>query len=257
MFTLSLYGLLLVLTYGWMVEASGDFSCKSFHTTFPSGSVSNTGSDSLFIALSPQETYETGDNGLSMYLLRPEGTVKTAGNVNDKTGKGATINSTELCVHGKLSFEVSAPTVPGVVTAIILIGSDSLDEIDVELLGGDPTHWSTNVFVFLPGEKEPMYNKYDSTERVSDSDGNIAQKHTYFIDYNLERIIWGIDGRVVRTLKKEQAGERYPSHCLRIQFGIWDASGQKGTSEWAKGPIDWGTQHERIPAHVHSMTLEC
>ncbi|SJL03436.1 uncharacterized protein ARMOST_06791 [Armillaria ostoyae] len=254
MFILSLYGLLLVLTYGWTAEASGDTSCQPFHTTFPSGSVSNTGSDSLFRALSPPETYETGDDGLAMYLLKPEGPVKRTGNVNDKIGQGATINSTELCVHGKLSFEVTAPTISGVVTAIILIGSDSFDEIDVELLGGDPTHWSTNVFVFLPGEKEPVYNKYNSVERV---DGSIAQKHTYFIDYNSDRIVWGIDEKVVRTLTKEQAGERYPSHCLRIQCGIWDASEHEGTSEWARGPIDWSEQPEKIPAYVHSMTLEC
>ncbi|KAK0457798.1 glycoside hydrolase family 16 protein [Desarmillaria tabescens] len=257
MYALSLYGLLPVYAYVWAVKASGDFSCKSFYTTFPSGSVSNTGSDSLFKALSPQETYETGDNGLVMYLLKPEGTIKTTGNVNDKLGKGATINSTEVFVHGKVSFEVSAPTVAGVVTAVILVGSDSLDEIDVELLGGDPDHWSTNVFVFLPGETEPMYGKYASTERVSDSGGSIAQKHTYSIDYDPGRIVWSIDDRVVRTLTKEQADERYPTHRVRIQFGIWDASGEEGTSEWARGPIDWSKQHEKIPAHIHSMTLEC
>lgn len=95
MFILSLYGLLLVLTYGWTAEASGDTSCQPFHTTFPSGSV---GPDSLFRALSPPETYETGDDGLAMYLLKPEGPVKRTGNVNDKIGQGATINSTEPCV---------------------------------------------------------------------------------------------------------------------------------------------------------------
>ncbi len=80
----------------------------------------------------------------------------------------------------------------------------------MELLGGDPTHWSTNVFVFLPGEKEPMYNKYNSVERV---DGSIAQKHTYFIDYNSDRIIWGIDEKVVRTLTKGQ-----PMPCPVVRF---------------------------------------
>ncbi|KAK0189144.1 glycoside hydrolase family 16 protein [Armillaria mellea] len=250
MFIFSLYGLFLILAYGWAAEAS-DSSCNPFHTTFPSGSV---GPDSFFRALSPPETYEICDDGLAMYLLKPEGSVKRTGNVNDKIGQGATINSTELCVHGNLSFEVTAPAVPGVVTAFILVGSDSLDEIDVELLGGDPTHWSTNVFVFLPGETEPMYNKYSSIERV---EGSIAQKHTYFIDYNLDRIVWGIDGNVVRTLTKEQAGERYPSHCLRIQCGIWDASEHEGTSEWARGPIDWSQQPEKISAYIHSMTLKC
>ncbi|KAK0218185.1 glycoside hydrolase family 16 protein [Armillaria fumosa] len=252
MFILSLYGLLLVLTYGRTAEASGDTSCQPFHTTFPSGSVGLA--DSPFRAISPPETYETCDNGLAMYLLKPEGAVRRTGNVNDKIGQGATINSTELCVYGKLSFEVTAPTVSGVVTAIILIGSDSSDEIDVELLGGDPTHWSTNVFVFLQGEKEPMYNKYNSVERV---DGSIAEKHTYFIDYNSDRIVWGVDGKAVRTLTKGQAGARYPSHCLRIQCGIWDASEHEGTSEWARGPIDWSQQPEKIPAYLHSMTLEC
>jgi hypothetical protein len=31
----------------------------------------------------------------------------------------------------------------------------------------------------------------------------------------------------------------YPSHLSRVRLGIWDAINSKGTSEWAKGPINW------------------
>ena len=49
----------------------------------------------------------------------------------------------------------------------------------------------------------------------------------------------------------------YPSHPARLQFGIWDASSPKGTSEWARGPIDWGITPERMSALIESIEVEC
>ncbi|KAG7444394.1 uncharacterized protein BT62DRAFT_1077737 [Guyanagaster necrorhizus] len=170
-------------------------------------------------------------------------TTLTKDYTNDKIGEGATINSTELfmCVLTPFYQHVFGQTIilgvenyplkflPQPFRAWSLQSSSdknsrtyhSKDEVDVELLGGEPIHWSTNVFVFLPGEEKPMYKKYASVEDVLGSDGSIAQRHTYFIDYyNPNKIVWDIDGNIVRTLTKEQAGERYPRYYLRIQFGI-------------------------------------
>lgn len=49
----------------------------------------------------------------------------------------------------------------------------------------------------------------------------------------------------------------YPSQPSRIQLGIWDASNPEGTSEWAKGPIDWQKAPSSISATVKSLSVEC
>ena len=49
----------------------------------------------------------------------------------------------------------------------------------------------------------------------------------------------------------------YPSHPARIQLGIWDASYPAGTSEWARGPIDWDQAPHRMSARFKSVTVEC
>ena len=49
----------------------------------------------------------------------------------------------------------------------------------------------------------------------------------------------------------------YPSHAARVQLGIWDASNPAGTSEWARGPIDWKAAPKRISATFKSVTIEC
>lgn len=49
----------------------------------------------------------------------------------------------------------------------------------------------------------------------------------------------------------------YPSHAARVQLGIWDASNPAGTSEWAKGPIDWDSAPHKMSATFRSVSVEC
>ncbi|KAF9052257.1 glycoside hydrolase [Hymenopellis radicata] len=223
-------------------------SCQSFTTTFSSLDG--------FTPLSPPNSYSTTGRVLELYLRKPDGPVKMTDGTNDKLGQGATLNSTFVFGYGKVSFEVSAPTIAGVITAFIMINS-SQDEIDVELLGGDPSHWQTNMFAPPSPDAAPEYGTFSSIENVN----NIEETHTYAIDWNSVRIEWSLDGRVVRTLMKEQTRRNgkytYPTHEMRMQLGIWDGSGAKGTAAWAKGPIDWRDTPEKIIAVVRSVSLEC
>ncbi|RDB23746.1 putative glycosidase crf1 [Hypsizygus marmoreus] len=234
--------------------------CRPFYTTFPPTSVSRNTYSAPFVAISPAGSYQTTPGGLELYLNKPEGTIKTKQGANDKTSEGATVNSTFAIHYGKVTFEVSAPAIPGVVTAAILI-ADERDEIDVELLGGDPAHWQTNIFAPTRRDKEPLFGVFSSIERVPHPNPSIAKIHSYTIDWNKERIEWGIDGRTVRTLKKEESMKggvlHYPSHPSRLQLGIWDASSPSGTSEWAKGPINWSDAPRSMKAVVRSVRVEC
>jgi len=201
--------------------------------------------------------------GVNLVLNPAAGPVavsKDGGKTNDKLGDGATLNSTFALLYGKVSFTVTATDVPGSVTALVLFGTASADEIDVEILGGDPTHWQTNVFRPAPGEAEPLYGVFGGVE--SYPNGTTASTHTYAVDWSPERIVWSVDGQVSRTLTPDQTlrnGYRhYPSALSRIQIGLWDGSSPAGTSEWAKGPIPWSKrQNKPISALIRSVTVEC
>lgn len=124
--------------------------------------------------------------------------------------------------YGKVTFEVSSPLVGGVVTAVILLGNsnnfcshrrlahiqslaDEHDEIDVELLGGDPSHWQTNIFVPTTKDKEPLWGVFSSIEDVPSnrsSEASIKDFHQYTIDWSADRIVWTVDGKITRTLMR-------------------------------------------------------
>ncbi|KAL0953713.1 hypothetical protein HGRIS_004906 [Hohenbuehelia grisea] len=173
----------------------------------------------------------------------------------------------KICTsYGRVTWVLSTDAVPGVITAAIFIADKFLgDEIDLEFLGSDPTHWQTNVFAPAPEDTTPLYGVLSSIEDIpqsrNDRRGTITEPHAYTIDWNADRIIWSIDGQPVRQLTPEQTGINgalhYPKDPMRIQLGIWDASTPIGTAEWAGGPINWQKVTKRITATIHSITVEC
>ncbi|EPQ56687.1 concanavalin A-like lectin/glucanase [Gloeophyllum trabeum ATCC 11539] len=266
-----------LLAHGLHLPVARSPDCESFYAAF-SGSTLPKG----MVAVGHGNTYEVSSGGLQMYLDRPEGEIRTKGGENDKIADGATFNSTFSFMYGKVTYELSAPTHPGVVTAAILI-ADEGDEMDVELLGSDSSHFQSNIFAPRPHDDGPLYGVFSSVDSIPR--GSTEDVHTYSIDWNAERIIWSVDGEDIRTLKKGRlplalvATRRYqpahmiyfrgadqtmyhgtqhfPSHPTRIQLGIWDASSPAGTAAWARGPIDWKTVPRRIGATVKSVKLEC
>ncbi|KZT21168.1 glycoside hydrolase family 16 protein [Neolentinus lepideus HHB14362 ss-1] len=211
------------------------------------------------VPISHSDSYDVSDGGLHMYLERPGGDVRTKDGVNDKVADGATFNSTFAFLYGKVTYELIAPTIPGVVTAAILI-ADEGDEMDIELLGSDPSHFQSNIFAPKPNDRGPLYGVFSSVDDIPD--GTTKTVHSYSIDWNAERIIWSVDGKDIRTLRKDQTMyhgvQHFPSsHPTRIQLGIWDASSPAGTAAWAHGPIDWKNVPRRMEAVVKSVKLEC
>lgn len=200
--------------------------------------------------------------GVDLVLNPAAGPVAVShdGQTNDKLGDGATLNSTFALLYGKVTFTVTATDVPGSVTALVLLGATTADEIDIEILGGDPSHWQTNVFRPAPGEAEPLYGVFGGIEFYPK--GTAGSTHTYVVDWSPERIVWSVDGQIARTLTPDQTlhGEyrHYPSALSRIQVGLWDASSPVATSQWAKGPIPWEQrQNKPISALIKSIMVEC
>lgn len=72
--------------------------------------------------------------------------------------------------------------------------------------------------------------------------------HDYEIRWTPDRIDWLVDGKVGRTLKKEETWNatsknfEFPQTPARLQLSIWPgglASNAKGTIDWAGGEMDW------------------
>lgn len=113
-------------------------NCKPFETKFKAGSVADQNATSpatagaRFVATSPPGTFTTGTDGDSLVLRmqKPQGEVKrippaegvSGPGTNDKLGLGATVNMTTVLHYGAITFEVKAPKVPGLVTAVVLVG---------------------------------------------------------------------------------------------------------------------------------------
>ena len=95
--------------------------CESFESNFVPGDVSGS-PGAPFLALSPSGSYSNVQHGLQLYLTKPPGKITTADGVNNIVGEGATVNSTFTFLYGRVTYTLAAPTVPGVVTAAILIG---------------------------------------------------------------------------------------------------------------------------------------
>ena len=79
--------------------------------------------------------------------------------------------------------------------------ADQHDEIDVELLGGDPNHWQSNIFTTSSKDQEPLWGVFGEVESLH-KEADITSTHTYTIDWNEDRIVWKVDNSTVRTLRK-------------------------------------------------------
>ncbi|KAJ3279694.1 hypothetical protein HK104_001239 [Borealophlyctis nickersoniae] len=196
----------------------------------------------------------TQNGSIALQLVRQSG-----------PAQGVRLSSTRYILYGRITARFSALAVPGAVTTFITM-SDRKDEIDVEIVGGSSTSWTTNVSyaavvgqgvklgqvvsVFYKGIEE--FGTHDSTEQYANG-GTSGQTHEYTIDWRSDRLSWGINNQTVRTIYKENstspmtpAGERwFPSTPSLIQFSVWDggSSTSEGTRTWAGGPINWGSNN--------------
>jgi beta-glucanase (GH16 family) len=97
-----------------------------------------------------------------------------------------------------------------------------LDEIDIELVGGDKEHWQTNVFAPSTEDRKPHYGKLSSVQNVPGAFPTIEEFHSYSIDWSPERIIWSVDGQAVRTLS---VGARPFPNLVHTQAYSWTHRG--------------------------------
>ncbi|KAI8394130.1 concanavalin A-like lectin/glucanase domain-containing protein [Radiomyces spectabilis] len=227
--------------------------CRSMKTDFMKASKGWIAENSA------QDTYSITSNGLEMRLVPPSQYVRLHDSnsnmpYNKYEGRGPTFNVSTLMRYGRFSATMRSAPVGGAITAFIVLADDG-DEIDFEILGGDPHHLQTNFFY----GKRPLYTVNGGLHEVP-GEAVYDAFHTYTVDWRPERIEWLVDDKVIRTVQKKDTCDanecRYPSSPGRIQLGLWDGSFEAGTAEWSHGPIDW-SQHHSISSYIKSVEVDC
>lgn len=145
-----------------------------------------------------------------------------------------TLYSHDFLFFGHVEVELRAAPGAGIITSVVL-QSDTLDEIDWEWIGNEPDHVQTNVFF----QGIENYN-FGGDHPISNA---MSEFHTYAIDWTPEKIVWSINGAVVREHLPSTGV--FPQTPCQLRIGTWvggkgDPNGEaKGRIEWAGGLAQW------------------
>lgn len=150
-------------------------------------------------------------------------------------GDAPLITSNFYIMWGHVETVLQAANGTGIVSTVVM-QSDTLDEIDIEFLGGDDTSVQTNYFGHADTDDD---NREQTISMANNQDGF----HTYTVDWTAEHIVWQIDGTTVRSMTPESADSgQYPQTPMMIKIGIWaggDPNNAAGTISWAGGETDY------------------
>ncbi|EST10166.1 Glycoside hydrolase, family 16 [Kalmanozyma brasiliensis GHG001] len=152
-----------------------------------------------------------------------------------RAAQQAKISTTDYLMYGYVEATLRHNARQGLIAAFITM-SDIKDEIDIEF-GKNSSVLMSNYFHMGQGT---IAHAAD----LSPAGLNVSDWHTYGLNWTSTALQWSVDGRIVRTLTRNQAGDSYPRSPARIQFSTWaggNATNPEGTIEWAGGLIDWDT----------------
>ncbi|KAJ2854164.1 putative glycosidase CRH2 [Coemansia erecta] len=172
-------------------------------------------------------------------------------------GFGATVDATHTFLYGKATARVKTASVAnGVVSSFIFRSDVTGDEIDFEWVGKAPAQVQTNYYYrnVLNYQNMVPYTMADTS----------AAYHDYTFDWSADKIVWSVDGTVIRTLNRADTYDAakgtyaFPDTRGRVAFSIWDGgnSGAQGTEDWAGTPTPW-TASTVYSMYVESITIEC
>lgn len=122
----------------------------------------------------------------------------------------------------------------GIVTTFYtssLEGSKTQDEIDFEFLGDQKSTVQTNYYVNGTGGHEIVHQLGFDTS---------AAAHVYNIYWDSTKIVWYVDGKLLRTVNNDYVNP-FPAKAQYVYQSIWDASligngTWAGVNTWASAP---------------------
>ncbi|KAI8893482.1 concanavalin A-like lectin/glucanase domain-containing protein [Globomyces pollinis-pini] len=180
----------------------------------------------------------------------------------NKAAEGVKLSTTRYILYGKITAKFASVGTPGVVNTFITM-SDVEDEIDWEITGPAPIAPNSNLFYHSKGRADKELGGHGGVHPIDDA----SKVHTYVIDWKRNVLEWGINGKVVRSLKKSESKSKsdpsgpawYPITPSMVQFALWDGGSPEsaeGTRKWAGGPINWGGK-DTLTANFQSVEIQC
>ncbi|KAK4505326.1 hypothetical protein PRZ48_003289 [Zasmidium cellare] len=145
-------------------------------------------------------------------------------------------------LFGKVTLTARIANGTGIISSFVLI-SDDFDEIDFEFSGnnfGDKASQGKGQNNYFGKGITGNYDRGGWFD-VEDPQGSW---HEYAVEWTEEKIVWSVDGRVVRTFLARDgttakgSAYQFPQTPSKFQLGIWaggDPGMNEGTKSWAGG----------------------
>lgn len=189
------------------------------------------------LAVFSAESATVEDGFLNLTLLEaPEGTMSDGG---AKTFLGAEVRSVDTLTYGRVRARVRFAAGSAVVSSLVTIytpwPADNWNELDIEILGKDPTHAQFNAMVYtgaLPAPTTPV-SPTQHPQLVNLGFDVSADFHDYMIEWTPEGAWFWVDDVLRHTWTEKIDLMNLPQNIL---LTIW-ASGSPG---WA-GPVTEAT----------------
>lgn len=162
------------------------------------------------------------------------------GNDGHRPYRSGTVASTDSFIHGRFEADIKPAPGPGIVTGFFLHRAAPRQEIDIELVGSQPTRMLTNVY-FNPGDVGTAlsYGYRGSPCWVELGFDTTAEFHTYGIDWRPGRISWLVDGTVVHQ-RDSWDPTPIPHLPMRLHANVWVPRSQElaGRLDDRKLPVE-------------------
>ncbi|KAK0531101.1 putative glycosidase CRH2 [Tilletia horrida] len=242
----------------WSFQASScqpNPICKNLNVTFKPSDYNN---QDMFMPILAYDGMGSGNGGPPFTLdagnlgKGPEGVL-----LQMTIGSQAKISTTDYFLYGSVQATLRHNARQGLVAAFILM-SDIKDEVDWEFTTSDGSKGFTNYFNL------GQYVAGHGTDVAMPNNGDVSNWHTFGINWTPNQLQWTIDGTVVRTLTKSQAGNQFPRSPSRIQLSTWaggNVTSPQGTQEWAGGLIDWNSPEYKSNGYysqeIKSYVISC
>lgn len=140
---------------------------------------------------------------------------------NDKSHASGEYRTFSTYKYGRYTVRFQASDVNGTISSFFTYTGphegDEWDEIDIEILGKDPTKLQVNYW--RDGHEHPTFIDlgFDASEDM----------HTYAFVWHPEYIKWFVDGKLVHTVTEnnESDNDSLPVNAGKIMLNLWAATG--------------------------------
>ena len=214
----------IVLGAGTMAVLAA-LSCSQLGTTVSPGQSFSDLMDSFDSSMWQKADWSNG--GVFGCTWKPDHISYSSGgmniNLDDQSNNRMNHTSGECRTIGSYSygyFEASMKSAQGsgTVSSFFTYDDASRDEIDVEILGKNPSQVQFNYFANGQGRHEKVIDLgFDSS----------AGFHTYAIEYGEGFIHWYVDGQWQWGVDSQglNGGSSLPSHPMKIMMNLWNGIG--------------------------------